>query len=75
MAGYALFFENTIQLSENILRFAMGRPEVYGSKSSTLIKNYCVFWALSLMKRPFLWAFLSNLFCAVFLKIGFNRFE
>ena len=37
MAGYALFFENTIQLSENILRFAMGRPEVYGSKSSTLL--------------------------------------
>lgn len=43
MARCALFLENAIQLSKNILSFAVGQPEVNGSKSSTLIKYYYVF--------------------------------
>ncbi|BDE81677.1 hypothetical protein [Porphyromonas somerae] len=60
MAGCALFFENTMQLSENILRFAMGRPEVYGSKSSTLIKNI-VFFGFKLDEETISMGFLIQL--------------
>lgn len=60
MAGCALFFENTIPLSENILRFAMGRPEVYGSKSSTLIKNI-VFFGFKLDEETISMGFLIQL--------------
>lgn len=66
MAGCALFFENTMQLSENILRFAMGRPEVYGSKSSTLIKNI-VFFGFKLDEETISMGFLIQLIlCRIF---------
>lgn len=72
MVGCALFLENTIQLSKNILSIAVGQLEVNGSKSSTLIKNYYVF-GTKLDGENISMEFLIQPFCAVCLKIGFNH--